>query len=76
MFESSVWVDTEGDIRLSLENNIRLTDRLYTFGEVQYDTESKIEWLAGAGWTLCRHFSIVGQYHSEYKGGIGVKINY
>ncbi|MEW6600661.1 MAG: multicopper oxidase domain-containing protein, partial [Nitrospirota bacterium] len=52
MFESSVWLDTEGDVRVSLENNIRLTDRLYAFGEVQYDTESKGEWLAGAGWTL------------------------
>lgn len=76
LFESSLWLDTEGDVRLSLENSIQLTDRLYAFGEFQYDTESNEEWLAGAGWRINRYFSIIGQYHSEYKGGIGVNIRY
>lgn len=76
MFESSVWIDTDGDVRLSVENNIQLTDRLYAFGELQYDTESKGEWLAGAGWKLGRHFSIIGQCHSEYKCGAGVNMRY
>jgi FtsP/CotA-like multicopper oxidase with cupredoxin domain len=76
LFESKVWLDTDGDVRLLLDKEIQLTDRLYTFGEFQYDTESKEEWAAGAGWTLSRHFSIIGQYHSEYKGGIGINISY
>jgi hypothetical protein len=76
MFESTVWVDTEGEARLSLEREIQITDRLYAFGEFQYDTDSKEEWLAGAGLILSKHFSIVGQYHSEYKGGIGINIRY
>jgi FtsP/CotA-like multicopper oxidase with cupredoxin domain len=76
MFESAAWIDTEGDVRLSLDKEIRLTDRLYAFGEFQYDTKSKEEWVAGAGWTLGRYFSISGLYHSEYKGGIGLNIRY
>jgi len=76
MFESAVWLDTEGEARLSLDKEIQLTNRLYAFGEFQYDTVSEDEWAAGAGWTLGRHFSIRGLYHSEYKGGIGLTIQY
>jgi FtsP/CotA-like multicopper oxidase with cupredoxin domain len=76
MFESSVWLDTEGEVRLNVEKEIRLTDRLYIFGEYQYDTESKEEWMAGAGWTLSKRFSIVAQHHSEYEGGLGINIRY
>jgi FtsP/CotA-like multicopper oxidase with cupredoxin domain len=76
LFESSFWVDTEGDVRLTVDKEIQLTDRLYAFGEFQYDTESKEEWLAGAGWTLSKHFSIIVQHHSEYNGGIGINIRY
>jgi hypothetical protein len=76
LFESSVWLDTEGEVRFSLDRKIHLSDRLYVFGELQYDTDSKEEWLAGAGWMLGKRFSLSGQYHSEYKGGIGLTIRY
>ena len=76
MFESAVWLDTEGEARLSLDKEIQLTDRLYAFGEFQYDTESKEEWAAGVGWTLGKHLSIIVQHHSEYEGGIGINIRY
>jgi FtsP/CotA-like multicopper oxidase with cupredoxin domain len=76
MFESSFWLDTEGEVRLSLEKEIQLTDRLYTFGEFQYDTDSKEEWMAGAGWILSKRFSIIAQHHSEYKGGAGLHIRF
>jgi hypothetical protein len=76
LFESSVWLDTEGEARLSLEKEIQLTDRLYAFGEFQYDTESKEEWMLGTGWILNKNISLIGQYHSEYKGGIGLNIRF
>jgi hypothetical protein len=76
LFESSVWLDTEGEVRFSLDKKIQLTDRLFAFGEFQYDTDSKEEWLAGAGWMLSKRFSLTGQYHSEYKSGIGLTIRY
>jgi FtsP/CotA-like multicopper oxidase with cupredoxin domain len=76
MFEGSIWLDTEGAVRFSLANSMRLTDRLFVFGEFRYDSATKEEWLGGAVWNLGRHFSIVGQYHSEYKWGIGFKALY
>jgi FtsP/CotA-like multicopper oxidase with cupredoxin domain len=76
LIESAVWIDTEGDGRLSLDREIQLTDRLHAFGEFQYDTESKEEWAAGAGWTFGKYFSIRALYHSEYKAGAGIHIRY
>jgi FtsP/CotA-like multicopper oxidase with cupredoxin domain len=76
LLKSSIWIDTDREVRLSLEKEIQLTDRLYAFGEFQYDTETKEEWLAGAGWIFNKHFSLIGQYHSEYKGGIGLNIRF
>jgi FtsP/CotA-like multicopper oxidase with cupredoxin domain len=76
LFESSVWLDTEGEARLSLEKEIHLTDRLYAFGEFQYDSESKEEWMLGSGWLLNKNISLIGQYHSEYNGGIGLNVRF
>jgi hypothetical protein len=76
LIESAVWLDTEGDVRVIVEKEIQLNDRLYAFGDFRYDTESKEEWLIGAGWIINRYFSIVGQYHSEYDAGIGLNIRY
>ncbi len=76
LFESSVWLDTEGEVRLSLEKKIQLTDRLYTFGEFQYDTESKEEWMLGSGWIFNKHISLLGQYHSEFGAGAGLNIRF
>lgn len=74
LIDSNIWLDTEGEVRLTLGKEIQLTDRLYVFGEYQYDTGSKEEWMAGVGWTLNKHFSLVAQHHSEYKGGVGLNI--
>ncbi len=76
MVESSIWIDTERELRLVLGKEIQLTDRLSVFGEFQYDTDSKEEWEAGAGWTLNRRFSLLGKYHSEYGGGAGLMIHF
>lgn len=76
LVESRFWLDSEGDIRLTLDKELQLTDRLVAFGEYQYDTESKEEWAAGAGWILNKRLSIIGQYHSEYRGGTGIQIRF
>jgi FtsP/CotA-like multicopper oxidase with cupredoxin domain len=76
LLESSVWFDTEGDVRLLVDKEIQLTDRLHAFGDFQLDSESNEEWSVGTGWTLGRHLSIIGQYHSEYKGGVGINMRY
>jgi outer membrane translocation and assembly module TamA len=76
MFESAVWLDTEGDARISLENQLQLTDRLYATGEFQYDSESKEEWSIGAGWTINKYFAVILKHHSEYDFGAGINVRY
>jgi FtsP/CotA-like multicopper oxidase with cupredoxin domain len=72
--ESTVWVDTDGDFRFSLDKEVQLTDRLSLFGEVEYDTDSKWEGMAGTGWAINKMFSIIVQWHSEFLWGAGLQI--
>jgi FtsP/CotA-like multicopper oxidase with cupredoxin domain len=72
--ESTVWVDTDGNFRFSLDKEILLTDRLSLFGEVEYDTDTRWEGIVGTGWTVNKMFSIVVQWHSEFLWGAGFQI--
>jgi len=74
--ESALWVDSEGELRIILEKDLQLTDRLSAFGDVEYDTESEWEWVLGLEWTLNKQFSLVGKYHSEFGLGGGVSIRF
>lgn len=74
--ESTVWIDTEGEFRIRVGKEIQLTDRLGAFGEVEYDTENRWEWIAGAEWTLAKSFSLIGKYHSEFGLGAGLLIRF
>jgi CopA family copper-resistance protein len=71
LVQSSVQLDSEGDLRLALGKSLQLTDRLGVFGEVEYDTGSEWEWTLGADYTLTKQFSLITQYHSEYGLGAG-----
>jgi FtsP/CotA-like multicopper oxidase with cupredoxin domain len=75
-FESAVWVDTCGDIRLALENDIQVTDHLSLFGEVEFDTEERWEGACGARWTFNKHFSAMVKWHSEFLWGAGLEIKF
>ena len=74
--ESALWVDSEGELRFILEKDLQLTDRLSAFGDVEYDTEIKWDWVLGLEWTLNKQFSLVGKYHSEFGLGCGVSIRF
>lgn len=76
LVESRLWIDSEGDFRITLDKNIRLTSRLFIFGEYQHDSDTREEWRAGAGWTISKHISAVFQYHSEYNGGAGILMRF
>ena len=76
LLEGRVWVNHRGDVRLSLERELQLTDRLSLMGEVRYDTLETWEWSAGARWRLSRRFSLEGRYHSEYGAGVGLYWEY
>lgn len=69
-------VDSEGDARLALAKRFQVTARLGVFGRVEYDTNTRWEWSAGADYTLTRHTSLITQYHSEFGLGAGVLIRF
>lgn len=48
LIDSTLWIDTDADLRIILDKEVQPTERLSAFGELQYDTESKWEWKAGA----------------------------
>jgi FtsP/CotA-like multicopper oxidase with cupredoxin domain len=73
---AEVSVDSEGDARIALSKRFQLTPRLGVFGEVEYDTNTRWEWSAGADYTLTRHASLITQYHSEFGLGAGVLIRF
>ena len=75
-FESRVWVDKDGDLRLSLGKRLQITNRLSFFGEAEYDTDTKWEGAAGAAWMMNKWLSLAGQWHSDFGVGAGIRIRF
>ncbi len=69
---ANVSLDSEGDARLTLAKRFQLTPRLGVWGAVEYDTNTRWEWTAGADYTLTRTLSLTAQYHSQYGLGAGL----
>ncbi|MBK1833540.1 multicopper oxidase domain-containing protein [Roseibacillus ishigakijimensis] len=76
LIESTLALDSQGDVRVGLEKEVPLTDRLSLFGEVEYDTNTRWEWSAGASYLLNKQFSLTGTYHSEHGLGAGVSFRF
>jgi FtsP/CotA-like multicopper oxidase with cupredoxin domain len=75
-FESAARIDSAGEFRVTIGQSLHLTSRLGIFGDFEYDTESKKEWVAGARYILSKNFSLTGQYHSEFGAGAGVRFRF
>ncbi|MEK9629697.1 MAG: multicopper oxidase domain-containing protein [Nitrospinota bacterium] len=74
--ESSFRIDTKGELRIELGQNLYLTERIMVFGETEYDTELKEEWLLGSKYILSKNISMIGQYHSDFGAGAGLEFRY
>ena len=70
---SLVRVDTAGEFQFALDKHLELTPRLAIFTEAEYDTEEHWETRAGSSYLLSKHFSLVGQWHSEFGWGGGLR---
>ncbi len=75
-FESQWRIDTAGELRVSIGQSLRLTERFGVFGEFEYDTESKKEWVAGGDVWINKNWSLIGQYHSDFGGGAGLRFRF
>lgn len=74
--ESTLRVDSEGEFRIELTQGLQLTSRFGIFGDIEYDTESKEEWLLGGKYTLSKNLALTGQYHSDFGAGAGLEFRY
>jgi len=76
LFESTLALDSEGDVRVGLGKEFQLTDRLSLYGDIEYDTNTLWEWTAGASYLLNKQFSLTGAYHNEHGWGGGVSFRF
>ena len=70
---SRVWVDTAGEFQFAVGKYLELTPRLAVFSEAEYDTKEHWEIRAGTGYMMTKHFSLIGQWHSRFGWGGGVR---
>ena len=70
---SGAWVDTAGEFRFSFGKHLELAPRLALFSEAEYDTKDHWETRVGASYQIKKHFSVVGQWHSEFGWGGGLR---
>ncbi len=73
---SSVWVGTDASFRWTAGKQFYLTRRLVAVANVEYDTVTGWAWEAGSEYILTRHFSLVGQYNSEYGASGGFLVRF
>ncbi len=70
---SRVWVDTAGELQFAVSKRLRLTPRLAVFSEAEYDTKEQWEIRAGTSYLLTNHLSMIGQWHSNFGWGGGLR---
>ena len=75
-FESEWRIDTAGEFRVSLGNDVQLTNSLNAFAEFEYDTETDIEWMTGLNYSLFKSMGLVVQYHSDFGIGAGIRLSF
>ncbi len=74
--ESTLRLDSEGELRIELAQEFQLTNRFGIFGDIEYDSESKEEWLLGGKYALSKNIALTGQYHSDFGVGAGLEFRY
>lgn len=74
--DMDAWVDTDGGARVRLSKDIPLTPRLSLGGEVRYDTHDKWEERVHVDYMISKNASVLGQWHSDYGWGVGVRVRF
>ena len=70
---SRVWVDTAGEFQFAAGKHLELTPRLAVFSEAEYDTKEHWEIRAGMSYVIDKHVSLIGQWHSQFGWGGGLR---
>jgi len=70
---SRVWVDTAGEFQFAVGKHLELAPRLAVFSEAEYDTKEHWEIRVGTSYMMTKHFSLIGQWHSRFGWGGGLR---
>ncbi|AMV70606.1 Copper resistance protein A precursor [Desulfuromonas sp. DDH964] len=76
MLETSAFVGSDGEARVTVARMFELMPRLSLDGLVQYDTDSYWEYIGGISYTLTKDFSLRAQWHSDYRWGAGLQVRF
>lgn len=76
LFESQIRVDHEGVVKLILEKELQLTDRLHIHLDGTYDSDKQSEWGTMLSYTVNKNFDIAVKKHSEFGLGAGFTIRF
>ena len=71
---SNIWGATDDSFRWMIGRELQLTRRVAAFADAEYDSKTDWEWVAGGEIVVTRWLSLVGQYHSEFGAGGGVRL--
>ncbi len=71
--ESRVWVDTASELQFAVNKHLELTPRFAVISEAEYDTKEHWEIRAGTSYLLSKHVSLIGQWHSQFGWGGGLR---
>jgi CopA family copper-resistance protein len=74
--DTDVWVDTDGGARVRFAKNIPLTPRLMLGLEARYDTHDYWEERVLLDYMVSKHASVIGQWHSDYGLGAGLRVRF
>lgn len=76
MVESSLSLDTRGDLRLGLARDFQITPRLSAETSAEYDTNAGFEWAAYLHLLLNKELSLTGGYHADHGWGAGLSFRF
>ena len=76
LVNAELTLDDEADLRLALEKELMLTNRLGVEGRLEYDTLTDTESEAGLTWTLTKRLGLTAGYHSEHGAGVGLTFRF
>lgn len=76
LVETSLALDSRGDLRVGLAREFQITPRLLAELEAEYDTNSGLEYAAYAHYLLNKEFSLTTGYDSDHGWGAGLSFRF
>ncbi|MGI8964683.1 MAG: hypothetical protein ACR2H1_01190, partial [Limisphaerales bacterium] len=62
--------------QFAVGKHLALTPRLAVFSEAEYDTKERWEIRAGTTYMFSKHVSLIGQWHSTFGWGGGLRVQF